>query len=86
MKEGEKTKKGVLPLVIVCSLLVIVALVALFNWSGALGVEKTIFDTWHEKINDITINGYPLFANLLGSINPFGYWTNYELAMLLIIV
>lgn len=84
-KETE-SKKSSLPLVIVIILTVIVSLVAMFNWAGALNVEKTIFDTIYNNIINVKLNGYPLFANIIGSINPFGYWTNYEFAMLLIMV
>ncbi|MBP3445519.1 MAG: hypothetical protein J6K23_06660 [Bacilli bacterium] len=85
-QKGEVSKKSSLPLIIILVLTMIVLLVAMFNWAGALGVEKTIFDTWYTKITEIKFNGYPLFANLIGSINPFGFWTNYEFAMMLIIV
>ena len=84
-KKVEESKKSVVPLVIVLSITMVLLLVAMFNWAGAIGVEKTIFDTWHTNITNVKLNGYSLFANLLGSINPFGYWTNYELAMVLII-
>lgn len=84
-KKVEESKKGSTPLLVVLALTVVVALVAMFNWAGAIGIEKTIFDTWYTNITEIKLNGYPLFANLLGSINPFGHWTNYEFAMLLVI-
>ena len=61
-------------------------MVAMYNWNGALGIQKNIFDTWYTNITSLKINDYPLFANLLGSVKAFGTWTNYELAMLLIIL
>ena len=85
-KKGETTKKSSIGLVVVFCLGFIIALVSMFNWAGAFGVEKTIFDTWHTNIMDVKLNGYPIFANILGSINPFGYWSNYDLAMLLLIL
>lgn len=84
-KKGEVSKKSGTPLIVVLCLTVVILLVSMYNWAGALGIEKTIFDTWYTNIIDIKLNGYPLFQYLLGSINPFGYWTNYEFAMLLII-
>lgn len=84
-KEGETTKKSSTPLVIAVLCLVVISLVSMFNWAGAFGLQKTIFDTWYTKITEIKLNGYPLFANLIGSVKPFGYWTNYELVMLLAI-
>lgn len=85
-KKGETSKKSSTPLVVLFCLGFIVALVAMFNWAGALQTEKTIFDTWHENIMNVKLNGYPIFQNLLGSINPFGYWSNYDLTMLLLIL
>ena len=79
------SKKSATPLVVVAIITVVIALVAMFNWAGALGTEKTIFDTWYTNITNAKINGYPLFANLLGSVKALGYWTNYELAMLLMV-
>ena len=84
-KKVEESKKSAAPLVVILILSVVIALVAMFNWAGALNVEKTIFTTWHENITNVKLNGYPLFANLIGSVNPFGSWSNYEFAMLLII-
>lgn len=84
-KKVEESKKSSLPLLIVLILTVVIALVAMFNWNGALGVEKTIFNTWYTEITEFKLNGYPIFANLIGTISPFGYWSNYELAMLIVI-
>lgn len=84
-KKVDESKKSAMPLVIVMILSVVISLVAMFNWTGALNVEKTIFTTWHENITNVKLNGYPLFANLIGSVNPFGSWSNYEFAMLLVI-
>ncbi len=83
--EKQKGSKKATGLVIILALTVIISLVSMFNWAGALGVEKTWFDTVYTKITEVKLNGYPIFANILGSINPFGYWSNYEFAMLLMI-
>ncbi|MBE6160203.1 MAG: hypothetical protein E7157_04065 [Lactobacillales bacterium] len=85
-KKVEESKKSSIPLVVILVLTLIVALVAMFDWAGALGVEKTIFTEWYNDIMAVKLNGYPLFKNLIGSVNPFGYWSNFELSMLLIIV
>lgn len=84
-KKVEESKKSTLPLIIILGLTLVIAFVAMFNWAGAIGSEKTIFDTWYTNITSVKLNGYPLFANLIGSINPFGHWSNYEFAMLLMI-
>lgn len=85
-KKDEKTKKGFMPLVIVVLVAFVVGMVAMYNWSGALNVDKTIFMTWYENITNVKLNGYPIFANILGTVPPFGQWSNYEFAMLLVIL
>lgn len=85
-KKVEESKKSGVPLLVILVLTIVVALVAMFNWAGAFGVEQTIFSEWYTNFTEIKLNEYPIFANLLGSINPFGYWSNYELAVLLVIV
>lgn len=84
-KKCEGSKKSSLPLVITIVVMTVIALVAMFNWAGAIGSEKTIFTTWYTNLTDIKLNGYPLFKNILGSVNPFGLWTNYEFGMLIMI-
>lgn len=85
-KKEKASKKSATPLVVVTLLAVVIALIAMFNWNGALEIQKNIFDTWYSNITSVKINDYPLFANLLGSVKAFGLWTNYELAMLLMIL
>lgn len=85
-KKEEAAKKSATSLVVIAIVSFVIIMVAMFNWAGALGTEKTIFDTWYTHIIETKLNGYPLFANLLGSVKQFGYWTNYELAMALALV
>ena len=81
-----KAKKGCGALVVIFVLGAVISLVSMYNWAGSLGVQTTIFDTWYTKITDVKLNGYPIFANILGSIKAFGYWTNVDFAMLLVIL
>lgn len=74
-------KKSAVPMMIIIIALVLVALVGMYNWET--GLHVTLFTDIHTAITDFEINGYALFANLLGSIDPIGYWSNYELAILL---
>lgn len=74
-----KAAKRPLAGVIIFVFLVIVALVAMFNWSG-IGVN--FFNELHNSITTFTVNDFAIFAKLLGSITAFGYWGNYELIMI----
>jgi len=76
-------KKSIVPMVVIVILMMIVALVSMYNWSNGPGVE--VFNNIYETINSFEINGYPIFKNLIGSVDPIGYWSNYELGFLLIV-
>ena len=76
-------EKSSVPMIVIVILMMIIALIGMYNWSNGLGIE--LFNNIYEAINEFEINGYPIFKNLIGSINPIGYWTNYELGLLLIV-
>jgi uncharacterized ion transporter superfamily protein YfcC len=78
----ETASKKPVAAVVVFTLLVVLILVSMFNWS-CIGV--TLFDEVYETITSFTIgNDYAIFANILGSISAFGYWGNYELVMIIV--
>lgn len=81
-KQSSK-KKSALPLVIISSVAFVLILVGMYSWSDLFGI--TLFSEMHESLMEIEINGYPIFANLYGSISAIGQWYNYELAAILII-
>lgn len=76
-------KKSALPLIVVTVILVVISLLGMYNWSNGLGVS--IFDNIYESITSFEINGYPIFKNLIGSLDPIGYWSNYEFVLLIVI-
>lgn len=84
-KKDVQTKKSSVALAVILVVVTVLSLVALFNWAGALSTEKTIFDTLHTNIANVKIKGFPILTNLIGSNSPIGYWSNYELAMLLVV-
>lgn len=69
---------------IVFIILVLIAFLSMFNWN-ALNIN--FFNDIYTKIMEFTVgkNDYPIFANILGSLNPFGIWGNYELIMIIVI-
>lgn len=78
-----KTAKNPLAAVILFVALILIAFVSMFNWSG-IGVE--LFNDIYTSITTFEINNYAIFAKILGSISAFGYWGNYELIMIVIMV
>ncbi len=79
------TKKGVstLPLIIIVALLMIVALVGMYNWYYSFGIE--FFNDIHSTIMGVKIGDFPIFEHLLSGISEIGYWGNAELIMLMVI-
>ncbi len=74
-------KKNAVPMIIISILMMVVVLVGMYNWETGLHVK--IFTNLHDSITNFEISGYPIFKNILGSIDPIGYWTNYEFAIIL---
>ena len=52
------------------------------NWQYMFKI--TFFNDLFDKIEAIKIGEVSIIKNLLGSDNPFGYWTSYELATILV--
>lgn len=80
----EKTKKSIVPMITIVGFVLVLALVGMYNWAN-VNTKFTFFNNIHEAITDFTIGKTAIFKNLLGSIDPLGFWTNYELAILLVL-
>ena len=82
-EKNTNKKKKATGLVIISILLLVVTLVGMFSWENVFGVK--LFTNVYDSITKFELNGYPIFANILGTLNPMGYWTNTEFCMLIII-
>ncbi len=76
-------KQSPTALVVICAITLVATLVGMFNWESVLNVK--LFTNIYDTITKFELNGYPLFANILGNIDPMGYWTNTEFCMLIVI-
>lgn len=76
----EKQKSAV-PLVVISIIMMVLVLIGMYNWETGLQVE--FFTNIYTSITEFEISGYPIFKNIIGSIDPMGYWSNYELAIVL---
>lgn len=83
-QESKKTDKSVVPLVTVVIIGVIICLVGTFSWQDMYGLS--IFTDIHNAIKEATINGYPLFANLLGSVTTIGNWSMQDVNIVIILM
>jgi len=81
--ENVSKKKSSLPLVVISIIVLLIAIVGMYNWYNAFNF--TFFKDIHDSITSYEINGYPIFSNLLGSISEFGFLSNYDLIVLLVL-
>ncbi len=79
-----KKERNPLPLIIICSFTFLVLLLGMFDWEVAFGVKY--FAKMHETIMSAKSNGYPIIANLIGSIDRLGNWNIYDLTVILMIL
>ena len=75
--------KSAVPMVMISIFMMVLVLVGMYNWADGLGVE--FFNNIHTSITDFEISGYPIFANIIGSVDPLGQWSIYELAIVLFV-
>lgn len=78
-----KREKSIWPLVIIWTFVVIFLLVATYNWRYSFNIE--VFEELYESINSFTVKDFPIFKNLIGAINPLGYWAVNEISMILVL-
>ena len=78
-----KSKKSVLPLVILGVLFLVLCTVGMYDWYYGWGIE--FFSNLHDKIMAISIGSYPIMSNILSGVTALGYWGNYEFAIALVI-
>lgn len=81
--ENVKSERKSLPLIIISSIMILVSILFMYNWKIAFNIET--FDNLYTKIHELEINGYTLFANIIGSTSGIGYITIYDLIIILII-
>lgn len=82
-KKDKNDKKSYWPLVIIMLIALVIAFVGMYNWLYSFNIS--FFNEAHDVIMDVKINDYPIVSNLIGSINPMGNWSIYELAVVLVV-
>lgn len=79
-----KSNKNKFPFVFVAVLSFLFLAIATFNWYISFGTE--VFYELHDSFKNITVNGYPLFSNIIGSSNVIGNWGIYDFSIILVIL
>ena len=76
--------KSVIPLIVILSLLALILFGGMFNWYYTFGLE--FFDKIYESIMTFEIGGVAIFAKIFGDVPQFGYFGNYDLTAILLII
>lgn len=76
--------KNIWPLIIVFSFTFLFLIIAMYDWQSLFNIK--FFDQIHTILMKTESNSYPIIANVIGSINPLGRWSVYDLTIILIIV
>lgn len=76
------TNRSLVPFYVIFGIMIFALFISMYNWEGAFGIK--IFTDVYTKVTEFEILGRTIFGDILGAINPIGYWTNYELAVVLI--
>ena len=82
-KVSEKSKVSAVPMVIIFLLMLIICLIGMYNWYYSFGIE--VFSNIHEAIMGVQIGDFPIFEHLLSGVSELGYWSNIDLAAMMII-
>ena len=77
LKKGEK--RSIWPLVSVLGLVMVLLVVACYNWEYAIGFSS--FTDLYESI----VSNYAWINNIIGQYSPFGYWNTTEIIMVLLV-
>lgn len=80
-KELNKNK-SVLPLLIICSILMIIIVLSTFNWSL---FSIKFFDELHASMIELKVFDRAILDSILGYFVPFGHWDVYHLVALLLV-
>ncbi|MEI3530205.1 MAG: SLC13 family permease [Bacilli bacterium] len=77
-------KRSFLPLIISLVIIAIVIVLAMYDWATAF--NTTFFNDLYSDIMGVEVNGYPLVANIIGSVTSFGNWGIYDLIIFLLLI
>lgn len=80
----KENNKSSIPLIIILVLLALVIFGGMFNWYYTFGLK--FFDNIYESIMSLEIGGIAIISKIFGEIPQFGYFGNYDLAAILLIV
>lgn len=82
--DSKQEKKSIVPLVIILGLFTLIVLVGMFNWYHTFGIE--FFNNIYTAMMSFEVGGIAIFGKIFGALPEIGYFRNYDLAAILLIV
>ena len=82
MFAGEKisNKYSVAPIIVIFSILFVLLIMGCTAWNSTFGIN--VFTDFNTKVSEVSIKGFAIFGNLLGTVNAFGNWYYAEMAIM----
>ncbi len=81
-KVSEKKRVSGIPFVVILVLTMIVAILGMYNWYYAFGID--VFNNLYDNIMKVKIGDFPIFEHLFSGSSQFGYWSNVDFIALVI--
>jgi len=81
--EEEKSKRSLIPLISISILTFLFLVICLYNWYYTFDIN--LFGEFYESMMTFKIGEFPIFAKLIGSVSEIGFFSNYDLSVILII-
>lgn len=82
--KGNKKEGSLAPLIIILIIAFLFLTVGLYNWYYAFEID--IFTNFNEKLTTVKLFGTPIFSKILGNFSEIGYFNNYDLSAILLII
>lgn len=82
MFAGEKisNKYSVAPIIVIFSILFVLLIMGCTAWNSTFGIN--VFTDFNTKVSEVSIKGFAIFGNLLGTVNAFGNWYYVEMTIM----
>lgn len=82
MFAGEKisNKYSVAPIIVIFSILFVLLIMGCTAWNSTFGIN--VFTDFNTKVSEVSIKGFAIFGNLLGTVNAFGDWYYAEMTIM----
>lgn len=82
MFAGKKisNKYSVAPIIVIFSILFVLLIMGCTAWNSTFGIN--VFTDFNTKVSEVSIKGFAIFGNLLGTVNAFGNWYYAEMTIM----